>query len=357
MSTTTRSPRRGAAPSSPVVSWRWGPIHLRYRRRTVLVGAALALAAAVLAVTAMGTGTISLSFPEVLGALLGTRGEAREALVVQRIRLPRVLTALGVGAALGASGAAFQSVSRNALGSPDIIGFTTGAATGAVAQIILLDAGPAATAAAAIIGGLCAAALVYLLSLRGGVTGGYRLILIGIGVGAVLGAVNTILLAKGDADLAVQAHLWLSGSLAARTWGHAIPVLLVVLLLIPLLLGCSRNLGNMEMGDDASRALGTRVEGTRITAMAAAVGLAAVATASAGPIAFVALAAPQLAARLTRSTGVPIGTGALMGAVLLVGCDLLTQNLPFKAAIPIGLMTGLVGGCYLLWLLTRSKQV
>ncbi|WP_227902252.1 FecCD family ABC transporter permease [Arthrobacter zhangbolii] len=327
------------------------------RSRTAAVGTLLAFTATMLGVAAMQTGSISLPFSDVLAAVFGLSEEPRTTAVVHRIRLPRAVTALAVGACLGAAGAVFQSVSRNALGSPDIIGFTTGAATGAVAQIILFDAGAAATALWAVGGGLLAAALVYLLSLQGRLTGGYRLVLIGIGVGAVLSALNSVLLAKGDADLAAQAHLWLSGSLAARTWEHAVPVLCALVLLLPVLLVLGRSLTLMEMGDDAARALGVRVEQTRITSMAAAVGLTAVATAAVGPLAFVALAAPQLAARLTRSPAIPIGTGALMGAVLVTGADLLSQQLPVRAALPIGLMTGLVGGVYLLWLLTRSRQV
>lgn len=324
--------------------------------RTAVAGAVLAAAAVLLAAAAMRTGTIALSFSDVLAAVAGNADATTNA-VVRRIRLPRAVTALAVGACLGAAGAAFQSVSRNALGSPDIIGFTTGSATGAVAQIILFDAGAGATALWAVGGGLLAAGLVYLLSRHSGVTGGYRLVLVGIGVGAMLSALNSVLLAKGDSALAAEAHLWLSGSLSARTWDHALPVLLALLVLLPVLLGAGRSLSLMEMGDETARSLGVRVEGTRIITMAAAVGLTAAATAAVGPLAFVALAAPQLAVRLTRSTAVPIGTGALMGAVLVAGSDLLAQQLPVRAALPIGLMTGLVGGIYLLWLLTRSRQV
>lgn len=305
----------------------------------------------------MQTGTISFSFREVMAAVFGLSDNPQAGMVIHRIRLPRTVTAIGVGLCLGAAGATFQSISRNALGSPDIIGFTTGAATGAVAQIILFNAGPAATALAAIAGGLLAAAVVYALSVRGGVSGGYRLILVGIGIGAMLGAVNTLLLLKGNEDLALQAQMWLSGSLAARTWEHAVPVAAAVVLLLPVLLVQGRSLGLLEMGDDVARALGVRVEASRLTSMAAAVGLTAVATAAVGPIAFVALAAPQLAARLTRSVQVPLGTGALMGAALMVACDLLTQRLPMTVHVPIGLMTGLVGGCYLLWLVTRSRSI
>lgn len=325
--------------------------------RTVGIGLVLAAAAGVLGIISMQTGTIAFSFHEVFVAVFGSSPDPRASLVVQNIRLPRTVTALGVGLCLGAAGATFQSISRNALGSPDIIGFTTGAATGAVAQITLFNAGPAATAVAAICGGLVTAAVVYILSLHGGVTGGFRLVLVGIGVGALLAAVNTLMLAKGNEDLAAQANLWLSGSLTSRTWDHAVPVLVAVLLLLPILLAQGRSLGLLEMGDDVACALGVRVEASRLVSMAAAVGLTAVATAAVGPIAFVALAGPQLAARLTRSVQVPVGTGALMGAVLMVACDLLTQRLPLGAHVPIGLMTGLVGGCYLLWLITRSKNI
>ncbi len=325
--------------------------------RTLAVGIALAAATALLGVLAMQTGTIKFSFTDVMAAVFGLSDNPQAGMVIHRIRLPRTVTAIGVGLCLGAAGATFQSISRNALGSPDIIGFTTGAATGAVAQIILFNAGPAATAVAAIVGGLLAAAVVYALSVRGGVSGGYRLILVGIGIGALLGAVNTLLLLKGNEDMALQAQMWLSGSLAARTWEHAVPVAVAVVLLLPVLMVQGRSLGLLEMGDDVARALGVRVEASRLTSMAAAVGLTAVATAAVGPIAFVALAAPQLAARLTRSVQVPMGTGALMGAALMVACDLLTQRLPIAVHVPIGLMTGLVGGCYLLWLVTRSRSI
>ncbi|WP_373418382.1 FecCD family ABC transporter permease, partial [Arthrobacter sp. BF1] len=224
--------------------------------RTVVVGIVLLATTALLGVLAMQTGTISFSFREVMAAVFGLSDNPQAGMVIHRIRLPRTVTAIGVGLCLGAAGATFQSISRNALGSPDIIGFTTGAATGAVAQIILFNAGPAATALAAIAGGLLAAAVVYALSVRGGVSGGYRLILVGIGIGAMLGAVNTLLLLKGNEDLALQAQMWLSGSLAARTWEHAVPVAAAVVLLLPVLLVQGRSLGLLEMGDDVARALG-----------------------------------------------------------------------------------------------------
>ncbi|MFJ4171510.1 FecCD family ABC transporter permease [Paenarthrobacter sp. NPDC089714] len=334
-----------------------GSYSFLWHPRTVVVVIALVLLVLLLGIVSMGTGTIRLSFGDVVGTLLGQNQNAGITKVVTGIRLPRLVTAVFVGASLGMAGAVFQSISRNALGSPDIIGFTTGSATGAVLQIIVFNAGAAATAAAAVVGGLLTAGIVYLLSIKGGVTGGYRLVLIGIGVGSILGALNTLLLAKGSLELAQSAYLWLNGSLNARTWEQAAPVAVGFLVLLPLIGWYGRNLNLMELGDDSARQLGVSVERTRLVMMGAAVALTALATAAAGPIAFIALAAPQLVLRLTRGTRVPLLSSAVMGAALLVGSDLLSLYLPVKAAIPIGLMTGLVGGVYLLWLLTRSRQL
>lgn len=322
------------------------------RRITVL--SIICLLLIVLCLLALGTGTITLSPNEVLTAIFG-QGEAKDLLVIQKIRAPRVLTALGVGAALGAAGACFQSISRNPLGSPDIIGFTTGAATGAVAQIVLFNAGAWATGLAAMISGLLTAAVVYVLSYSRRTTGGQRLVIVGIGVGAMLGAVNTLLLSKGDADLAAQANLWLSGSLGGRSWADALMVGVALVVLLPLLMLHARSLTLLEMGDDTARALGIGAEAVRRITIFAAVCLTAAATAAAGPIAFVALAAGQIIRQLIGNRIVPIAAAALTGALLLIACDVITQHLPLQAQVPIGLATSLAGGLYLLWLLTRSR--
>ena len=339
----------------PFRATRLGPLSIRWDFRTLIVCAALLGVIAVLGLFAMGTGSMALSPGEVLASLFGGQGVSGQ--VVNRIRLPRLLTGLFVGASLGMAGAIFQSISRNALGSPDIIGFTTGAATGAVAQIVIFNAGPVATALAAVGGGLATAAMVYLLALKGRTTGGYRLVLVGIGMGAILAALNTILLVRGNLDDAISAQVWLSGSLNARTWQHAASVMLVFAALAPLALSQARKLEIMEMGDDSALQFGVPVERTRLLMMLAGVGLTAVATAAAGPIAFVALAAPQLVKRLTGAAGIPLLSGALMGALLMVAADLLSQHLPVRAMMPIGLTTGLLGGVYLLWLLTRTRSV
>jgi iron complex transport system permease protein len=331
------------------LSWRWHP-------RTALVCAALLAVAAALAVVAMGRGTIALTPGQVVGALLGDADDPTTARVVLGIRLPRLLTGLGVGAALGTAGALFQSVSRNVLGSPDLIGFTTGAATGAVLQIVVVGGGPLSAGVWAVGGGAVTAAVVYLLSAsrRGG--GGYRLVLVGIGVGALLQALNSLLLTRADLDQALEAEIWLQGSLNGRRWEQAVPVLVVLAVALPLAAAGSRRLDVLEMGDDTAAQLGVRADRSRLLAVVLGVALTAVATAAAGPIAFVALAAPQLVRRLTRATGAHLVPSAFLGGALLVGADLLAQRLPFAWSVPVGLATGLLGGIYLLWLLTRKDR-
>lgn len=336
---------------------RIGSLSLRWRPRTALVCAVLAGTALALAVVLLGTGTLAFSSAEVVAALFGGGENPMAERVVWGLRLPRVVTAACVGAALGMAGAVFQSISRNALGSPDIIGFTTGAATGAIVQIILFGADPFAIALAAVLSGMATAALVFLLALKGRVTGGYRLVLIGIGVGATLSGVNTILLVASDLDRSISAQIWLAGSLAARSWSHAVPAALGLALIVPVALCCARRLALLEMGDDAASQLGVPVERTRLAMVMTAVGLTAMATAAAGPIAFIALAGPQLARRLCGSPEVPLLPGAAMGAVLLLAADLVSQRVPTGLNLPIGLTTGLLGGIYLLWRLARDERV
>ena len=327
-------------------SWLWRP-------RSLLVCLALLLACGVLAVLLLGTGTIRLAPGQVLAGLLGGADDPTITRVVQRIRLPRLLTALLVGAALGVSGAVFQSLSRNALGSPDVIGFTTGAATGAITAIILFGAGALATALGAVGSGLVTALIVLLLARQGG---GYRLILIGIGVGTVLSGVNTLLMVMSHVDMAMSAQIWLAGSLAARSWPHVWTAAAGLALFAPPVLIAARQLLLLEMGDDMAAQLGLRVGRARMVLVLAAVGLSSVATACTGPIAFIALAGPQIARRLTRTPGVPLVSGALAGAALLLAADMISQNPPWNLTAPIGLTTGFLGGLYLILLIARDGR-
>ncbi|MDO5371824.1 MAG: iron chelate uptake ABC transporter family permease subunit [Corynebacterium glutamicum] len=333
-----------------------GRVQVFVEKRTALLALALCLAAAALAVYSVASGTINYSLAEVMSAL-ALRGEDKTELVIWSIRLPRAVAAIAVGMALGAAGSVFQSISRNALGSPDVIGFTTGAATGAVLQIVLYNKGATATALSAVAFGVVTAVIVYLLSRNRGSTGGYRLVLIGIGVSAMLSALNTLLLAWGDLDLAVKARIWLSGSLNAREWNDVYPALIALAICLPMLIYYSRPLNILEMGDDQAKQLGVNTERLRLIVMILGVLLTSVAVAAAGPIAFIALAAPQIVSRITGAARVQVVCSGLFGAVLLLAADMISRNLPTSYAVPVGLTTGVIGGFYLLWILTRQKAV
>ena len=333
----------------PVRAVRAGGLSLRYGRRQVITGALLALAVLAMVALACFVGDYPLPASDVISSLTGN-GTAATDFVVLDLRLARALCAVTIGAALGASGAAFQALTRNPLGSPDIIGFTSGAATGALLQILVLGGTSLAIAAGSLVGGLASALLVYLLSAGRGAVG-YRLILVGIGLNAMLWAVNSYLLVTAKLQDAMSAQVWLVGSLNGRGFDQLWPVLGAVAICLPLLMVASRPLGLLEMGDDAAKALGVRAEPTRIVVVVLGVALCAAATATAGPIAFVALAAPQLAKRLTGSVSVCVLPAALMGSFVLITSDLVAQRLFAPVQLPVGIATGAVGGLYLVWLL------
>lgn len=327
-------------------------ISIRVDPRATAVCFVLVAAIVLVGAVSIGSGDYPLSIGRVLRTLLGG-GTGIDSFIVVTLRLPRVLTALLVGAALGVSGLIFQSLARNPLGSPDVIGFTSGAAAGAVFEILVLGGGLAAVAGGAIAGGFLTAAAVYLLAYRRGVQG-YRLVLVGIGVGAMLESVTSYLLLRASLEQAQQAAVWIAGSLNGDGWEHVRPLAIALAVLLPSALALSRRLTLLELGDDTARGLGVTVERTRLLLVAVAVALAAIATAAAGPIIFVALAAPQLARRLTRSPQPGFVAAALMGAFLLEASDLAAQRLSGETQLPVGVVTGAVGGCYLVWLLSRE---
>lgn len=328
-------------------SWRWHP-------RAAIVATVLVVALVPVGIVTMTTGTYEIHVADVLAALSGT-GDAPVERVLVGIRLPRFVAGVVVGAGLGIAGAVFQTISRNPLGSPDVIGFTTGAATGAIIAIVGFGAPGTVVAAAAVAGGLATAIVTTLLSTRRRSFGGYRLVLVGIGVGAVLNALNDLLMTRSQRDDAIGAQIWLVGTLNARGWEEVVPSVVAVVLVVPVLLLAGSRLRALELGDDMARQTGVAVDRVRLGTMALAVVLVAFATATAGPISFVALAAPQLALRLTRGGSIPLFGSAALGAFLLTAADLGSQYLPLHLSAPVGLVTGVLGGGYLLWLLSRGR--
>ncbi|MFI0350757.1 FecCD family ABC transporter permease [Actinomadura sp. 9N407] len=332
---------------------RTNSVSLRWEPRVVAVCAALLAAACGAAVFVVGTGDFPIPALDVVRVLLGQGDQATD-FIVTTLRLPRAVVGLLAGLALGLSGAIFQSISRNPLGSPDLIGFTTGSASGALLQILVFGGGTVAIATSSVAGAVGTALVVYLVAYKGGGVHGMRLVLIGVGAAAMLESLNAYLITRAELRDAYEAAFWLTGSLNGRGWEQAVPLAVAMAVLVPMALLYGRQLGMGELGDEAARALGVPVQRSRVMLVIAGVGLVAAATAAAGPVPFVALAAPQLARRLTRRTGPHLMSAGLMGAALLVFSDLISLRLP--VALPVGVVTGVLGGLYLVWLLSMRDR-
>ena len=280
-----------------------------------------------------------------------------EAFIIDQLLLPRIFTAVLAGAALAIAGAVFQSVTRNPLGSPDVLGFTQGAATGALVGIMAFGGGVVAVAASAWIGAVGCALAVYLVARRGAVTGGARLILVGIGVATILSGVNEYLITRANIIDAAAASLWITGSLDGSSWPGVILLAVATVLLVPALLLCSRSLRILELGDDLATGLGLRGERIRLLTLAVSVLLAATAASQTGPVAFVALCAPHLARGLTRRTGPNLVPTLLLGAALMEWADYLAQHAIPDRELPVGVVTGVLGGGYLVYLLAHQRKI
>ncbi|MBE1596038.1 iron complex transport system permease protein [Streptomyces stelliscabiei] len=331
-----------------------GGLSFRLDVRACAVVALLLVAALSASVVLIGTGDFPIPAGDVLRTLLG-KGDAGQEFIVNELRLPRVLVGLLVGASLGLGGALFQSISRNPLGSPDVLGLSQGATAGALVVIVLFSGSANQVALGALAGGLVTGFAIYALAWKRGVHG-YRLVLVGIGVSAIVTAVNGYLITKADLVDAARAVVWMTGSLGGRDWAQVWPLLIMCVILVPLVLGNARGLRMTEMGDDVSYALGVRVERVRLLLMVSAVLLTAGATAAAGPVSFVALTAPQLAKRLTRSPGPNLVPAMCMGATLLIVADWASQRAFGADQLPVGVVTGVLGGVYLLWLLVTERK-
>ncbi|SDK95216.1 iron complex transport system permease protein [Glycomyces sambucus] len=328
-------------------------IAVRLEWRSVLVCAALALAAAGMAVLALMTGSYRLGPDQVLSALAGGETGLVHDIVVEW-RLPRVAAALVFGAALGASGAVLQSLLRNPLADPGIIGFTQGSYTGALIVILVVNGTYWQLVGGALLGGMATALAVYVLAYKQGVQG-FRLIVVGIGVSAMLESLNIWLVLKADLEQAMAAAAWGAGSLNGVSWdqvaigGAAITVLLLLAGLL------SRPMRQMELGDDAAASQGVRVAPARLWLIVVGVALTATVTAASGPIVFISLVAPQIARRLARTARIALAPAAFVGALLCLAADYIAQHLA-PTPLPVGVVTVVLGGGYLGWLLFTEAR-
>jgi iron complex transport system permease protein len=329
-------------------------VGMSFDKRLLLACTILATLAFAILITALVSGQVRIPVTDVFDVLMGN-GQRRTRLVVLEWRMPRAAAAALFGALLGLGGAVFQSITRNPLGSPDVVGFDAGAYTGAILAITFAGGGWLVLAGSAIAGGLLTALAVYLLTWRNGIQG-FQLIVVGIGVSAMLTSLNHWILIKSTLSTAMAANTWGMGTLAKVSSQQLMPVLWIAL---PVILGAlvlSRPLRLMEMGDARASALGIRVESVRLSLMALAIVATALVTAIAGPIPFVALAAPPIAHAITRTAGTSLAASMVTGAVLLSAADYTAQHSFAPIQLPVGVVTLCIGGAYFLWLIVKEAR-
>lgn len=322
--------------------------------RRLVVTCALTLVAAAALCVSLSLGEYPIPVPDVVSSLVGAGDPANEFIIVD-LRLPRALAAVLTGSAFGLAGTIFQTLLRNPLASPDIIGITAGASAGGVICVALLGLGGILVSTGALVGAIATALAIYLLAWRDGVTG-YRLVLIGIAVAAMLLSVISYVITRAEIYRAAEALVWLTGSLNAVSWPSVRLLAICLAVLVPIGLLVGRYLRTLALGDDTASSLGVPVERARLALMLVAVGLVAVATAAAGPVAFVALLAGPIAKRLVGRGDPALVPAMLVGVVVMLVSDLVAQHAISGLHLPVGVVTGIIGGPYLIWLLVTTNR-
>ncbi len=351
----TKTQLSSSSVQPPQSLWlRAGSRSVLIHRRTAMISVALLLLVIATGIWALGIGGSSLNHHKVIEILTGG-GTTGQRMILLQWRAPRIFAAVVVGGALGISGAIFQTLTRNPLGSPDLIGFTMGAQTGILVAIIVAGASLASVTSFALVGGLLAGAIVYALSFKGGF-GGLRLILGGIAVSSMLGSFNRWLIVQADSDTAYGALKAVTGTFASVGWDTAGWALAGIALISLLVFGFSKSLETLSLGADLGTTLGLPLQRIQALMVLTGVALVALSTVVAGPISFIALLAPHIARTLCRSYTSPLLASALTGALLLLVADVLGQAV--LESLPVGIVTSALGGLYFLALLiaeTRKK--
>ena len=320
--------------------------------RHVIVGLILLALSLAVAVVSLRLGKFPVTAQEVIDALQG-QGRKIVQVVVVKWKLPRIVLGLVAGLALGVAGALFQTITRNPLGSPDLIGFSTGAQTGILISILLLPGSMLSASLASFIGGAAVGTVTYLVSLRGGFTG-LRFILVGIAISSMLVSVNRWLLVRVDDDEGLGALKAITGTLGAARWPVVAPTCLAIGVTVALILLASRHLQVLSLGEQVATILGSPTRRASAVLILLGTVLVAVVTMAAGPIGFVALVAPHLARLLTGSPQSPLLVSGLTGSLLMVGADLLSQLV--LESMPVSVVTNAVGGLYLMVALTVAAR-
>lgn len=322
------------------------------RRELVVLGVVVVVLVG-LVLVGLGVGDIPLAPGQVVAALVG-HGDTVSDFVIGQLRGPRVSAALLVGASLGIAGGIVQSVVRNPIASPDVIGITSGASASGLTAIVLFGVSGVGLFWTVLVGALVVSVLIAGLAWRRGITGN-RVVLVGIGVAAMSVSVSGWMLTSGTVQQAGTALLWLSGSLNAVDPGIVGVLAVAFVVLVVAALVQSPRLTVLTLGDEVASSLGLRPNRAKSLLLLTAVCLTAAAVATAGPVSFVALMAAPIARRLVGGGRVALGPAAAVGAVIVLASDLVAQFALPGTTLPVGVVTGVVGAPYLLWLLARSR--
>lgn len=324
--------------------------HAYYKRRARAIIANVSLIAIVLCICIMMLlyGNTNYSLDVVIRVLRGENIQGAN-FAIATLRLPRMLSGLLVGIAFGIAGNTFQTMLRNPLASPDIIGVTSGSSVAAVFCILVLGLSGPAVSIISVISGLLVSMLIYLLSKDISFSGS-RLILIGIGIQAMLQAAISFLLLKASQYDVPGAMRWLSGSLNGMTM-KGIPTLFIVVMVFGIIsLLFTKYLQVLELGDEFATTLGIRLNLVRIILILSTVFLIAFATSTTGPIAFVAFLAGPIASKIVGRGSSNVLASGLVGALLVLSSDMIGQYV-FSTRFPVGVITGILGAPYMLFLL------
>lgn len=338
------------------------PFSYRIDRRAPLVALLIGLFTIGTFIASVSYGEYNIPPVEVVRTVLNTNTDhpdyANFRLVVHTFRLPRIVLAFLVGAALAVSGALMQGITRNALADPYLLGVSGGAALTAVTLIVWLKTIPISTLPfAAFAGALLAAGAIYLFAWKNGTSTPIRLILIGIAIESIVGALTTVMLLFGDITDVQQAYVWLTGSVYGRNWEHVHALGAWLLVLLPIAFLLARHLNTLNLGDDTAKGLGLRVEQQRGLLLIVSVALAAAAVSVAGTIGFVGLVAPHVTRRLVGPSHeglLPIS--GLFGGALVALADLIGRWVISPSELPVGIVTAMIGAPYFLYLLYRSRN-
>lgn len=323
------------------------------RRRWYFVTGILAAFVIGLCIAALVLGNTIYSLPTTVDVLMGKEIKGAT-FAIYTLRLPRMLAGLFVGLAFGIAGSTFQTMLRNPLASPDIIGITAGSSVAAIFCILVLGLSGSIVSIAAVISGLMIALLIYFLSKGGSFSGG-KLILIGIGIQAMIRSIINYLMLRSNQHDVPAALRWLNGSLNGIRL-DALPVLIVIVLIFgTCIIIMGRQLHILELGEQTAQSLGVRTDLVRLLLVISAVFLIAFSTAITGPISFVAFLAGPIATKLVghgTSNEFPSG---LVGAILVLTADLIGQ-FAFNTRFPAGIITGILGSPYLIHLMIRMNK-